>query len=110
MSIKITEAAATKIKELLKEQNLPEATAGLRFGIIGGGCAGFEYVFDLDSEATKFDEIFEQSGSKVFCDKKSYLFLNGTQLDYQKTVMSQGFVVINPNSKGGCGCGRSFSV
>jgi len=110
MSITITETAATKIKELISEYDLPVETTGLRFGIVGGGCSGFEYKFELSENPEKTDQVFEQSGAKLFCDKKSYLFLNGVQLDYQKSVMSQGFVVTNPNAKGGCGCGKSFSV
>lgn len=110
MSIKLTEAAATQIKVLLTEASLPEATAGLRLGVTGGGCAGYSYTFDLGKEPAHFDSVFEQFGARVFCDKKSYLFLNGTEIDYQKTTMSQGFVVKNPNSKGSCGCGSSFGV
>ncbi|SRR5579871_1895972 len=109
MSITMTEKAAEKIKELVKERNLPE-TAGLRLGIKGGGCAGFEYVVDLSNEATKFDVVSESHGARVFCDKKSYLFLNGTEVDFQRTLMVQGFVFKNPAAKGGCGCGTSFSI
>lgn len=110
MSITITEAAANKVKELIKEANFSPDIAGLRFGIIGGGCAGFSYNIDLEDKPTDSDNIFEQFGVKIFCDKKSYLFLNGCEIDYQKTVMAQGFTIKNPNSKGGCGCGSSFSV
>ena len=109
MAITVSEKAADKIKELVKERNLP-ATAGFRMGIKGGGCSGFEYIVDLSNEATKFDVVSECHGVKVFCDKKSYLFLNGVEVDYQKTLMAQGFVFKNPNSKGSCGCGTSFSI
>ena len=109
MAITMTEVAASKIKEILKERHVPD-TGGLRLGIKGGGCSGFEYVVDLASEATKFDIVSERDGARVICDKKSYLFLNGTEVDYQKALMGQGFVFKNPNSKGSCGCGTSFAI
>ncbi|HZU97536.1 MAG TPA: iron-sulfur cluster assembly accessory protein [Planctomycetota bacterium] len=109
MAITVTEKAASKIREILKERNLPQ-TGGLRLGLKGGGCAGFEYIVDLANEPTKFDLVTELEGARVIVDKKSYLFLNGTEVDYQKTLMGQGFVFKNPNSKGNCGCGTSFNV
>lgn len=108
MAIKVTAAAAEKIKDLIKEKQLEDA--GLKIGIKGGSCAGFEYVIDLIKESEKFDIITEEFGIKIFCDKKSYLFLNGTIIDYQKSLMAQGFVFNNPNSKGSCGCGKSFNI
>ncbi len=109
MAITVTDKAASKIKEILKERNLP-ATGGLRLALKGGGCAGFEYIVDLANEVTKFDLVTELDGARVIVDKKSYLFLNGTEVDYQKTLMGQGFVFKNPNAKGACGCGTSFNV
>jgi iron-sulfur cluster assembly protein len=109
VAITVSEKAAEKIKEIMKERNLP-STAGLRVGLKGGGCAGFEYVVDLSNEPTKFDMVAEKDGARVFCDKKSYLLLNGTEVDYQKALMGQGFVFKNPNAKGGCGCGTSFAI
>ena len=110
MSLKLTLAAADKIKELLKEKQSSETTGGLRLGIRGGSCAGFEYTVDIADKPSLFDIVSEEFGASVFCDKKSYLFLNGTVIDYQKNLMSQGFVFSNPNSKGSCGCGKSFDI
>jgi len=109
MPITITEIAAAKIKELILEKKMPETT-GLRLGIMGGGCHGMEYRVDLVSVPDQFDVTFENFGARIFCDKKSYLFLNGTIVDYQKTLMTQGFVFTNPNAKGTCGCGKTFSI
>jgi iron-sulfur cluster assembly protein len=109
MAVLLSEIAAKKIKEILKERNVPE-TGGLRLALKGGGCSGFEYIVDLAPEPNKFDMITERDGARVFVDRKSYLFLNGTEVDYQKALMSQGFVFKNPNTKSSCGCGTSFNV
>ena len=109
MAITLTEMAASKVKDVLKENGYPEV-GGLRVGVKGGGCSGFEYVLDLAKESTKFDVVSESHGARVFCDKKSYLFLNGSEVDFQKTLMHAGFVVKNPQSKATCGCGTSFAI
>ena len=109
MAVTLSEMAAKKVAEVLKENGLPD-TGGLRVGVKGGGCSGFEYVLDLAKEATKFDVVSESHGQRVFCDKKSYLFVNGSEVDFTKTLMHAGFVVKNPQSKASCGCGTSFAV
>lgn len=106
MSITLTEAAATKTKELIEEYMYQ----GLRLGIKGGGCAGFEYVISLAANPAPEDIISESHGVKVFCDKKSYLFVNGTEIDWKSDLMSSGFTFKNPQSTGNCGCNKSFSV
>lgn len=106
MAITLTEAAAKKAKELIEEYGY----IGVRLGIKGGGCAGFEYAFSLADQEHEGDIVGEQHGVKIFCDKKSYLFVNGTTIDHETTLVAQGFKFLNPNSKGGCGCGSSFSV
>jgi iron-sulfur cluster assembly protein len=107
--IEITETAARRIKFLMDKQGLAEG--GLRVGIKGGGCSGLSYVFGWEKEARTGDEVFGgPEGTKIFVDKKSYLFLNGCVLDYDTGLMSKGFVLTNPNAKASCGCGQSFTV
>lgn len=107
--IAITEQAAAHIGKLMAKQGLSEG--GLRVGIKGGGCSGLSYVFAWEKEARMGDEVIEgPSGIKLFVDKKSLLYLRGTTLDYDTSLLSKGFVFQNPNAKGTCGCGTSFTV
>ncbi len=107
--IQISETAAKRIKFLMAKQGLAEG--GLRVGVKGGGCSGMSYVFAWEKEARAGDEVFEgPEGTRIFVDKKSYLFLKGCVLDYDTSLMSKGFVLSNPNAKASCGCGQSFSV
>ena len=115
MSITLTERAAQKVQEILAEKGLPEK-AGLRFAIKGGGCSGFEYVVDLVPQPRKFDmpsrhdKVFVSNGARILVDRKSLLFLDGTQIDWEEQDFGHAFVYENPNAKGICGCGTSFSV
>jgi iron-sulfur cluster assembly protein len=107
--IQITETASKKIRSLMAKQGLTEG--GLRVGVKGGGCSGLSYTFGWEKEARFGDEVFEgPEGAKLFVDKKSLLFLNGTSLDYDTALISQGFVFNNPNAKQTCGCGSSFGA
>jgi iron-sulfur cluster assembly protein len=107
--IQITEAAAKKIRSLMEKQGLSEG--GLRVGIKGGGCSGLSYVFSWEKEARTGDQVFEgPENTRVFVDKKSYLYLKGTVLDFDAGLLSKGFVLTNPNAKSACGCGQSFQV
>lgn len=109
MAIELTKVAVEKIREIMRDQGMTEG--GLRVGVKGGGCSGLGYTLALDSEAQPTDKIFEVEGVKVFVDPKSYLYLNGTTLDYKfEGLMQRGFTFVNPNSAGDCGCGESFSV
>ena len=104
--ITITDRAAAKIRALLagaKEGH------GLRVKVVEGGCSGFEYKMDIHSPDAQ-DEIFEKNGARVLLDPQSVLHLNGTELDYKNELMQTGFVFNNPNVKGTCGCGISFSA
>ena len=115
MTITLTERAAEKVKEILAERELPE-TAGLRFGIKGGGCSGFEYTVDLEANPRKFDmprrsdKVFVSNGARILVDKKSLLFLEGTEIDWEEQRFGHAFTYTNPNASGVCGCGTSFSV
>jgi len=107
MSIEISETAAKKIRTLMSKQGITDG--GLRVGVKGGGCSGLSYTFAWEKEARFGDEVFQgPEGSKLYVDKKSLLFLNGTVLDYDTNLVSKGFVFNNPNAKTTCGCGSSF--
>jgi iron-sulfur cluster assembly protein len=107
--IQISETAARRIRVLMDKQGMTEG--GLRVGIKGGGCSGLSYVFAWEKAARPGDEVFEgPEGTRIFVDKKSLLFLKGTVLDYDTSLLSKGFVLQNPNAKSTCGCGTSFTV
>jgi iron-sulfur cluster assembly protein len=107
--IEMTETAARKIRTLMAKQGIDEG--GLRVGVKGGGCSGLSYTFAWEREPRFGDEVFEGSdGAKLYVDKKSLLYLNGTILDYDTTLIGRGFVFNNPNAKGTCGCGSSFGA
>ena len=107
--ISLTERAAHEVKRIVTEQKLPEATA-LRVGVKGGGCSGFSYTLGFDDQVTETDQILEVDGVKVVCDPKSFLYLHGTQIDFEDNLMGRGFKFGNPNAAKTCGCGESFSV
>ena len=109
MSIEVSAGAAHKIRTLMAKQGISEG--GLRVGVKGGGCSGLSYTFAWEREARLGDEVFEgPDGAKVFIDKKSLLYLNGTVLDYDTSLIGRGFVFSNPNAKTTCGCGSSFGA
>ena len=106
--IQITETAAKKIQTLMAKQGIDDG--GLRVGVKGGGCSGLSYTFAWEKEPRVGDEVFEGHGAKIYVDRKSLLFLNGTTLDYDTALLSRGFVFNNPNAKQTCGCGSSFGA
>ena len=107
--IQISEGAARKIRTLMAKQGIDDG--GLRVGVKGGGCSGLSYTFAWEKQARMGDEVFEgPQGARIYVDKKSLMFLNGTVLDYDTNLISQGFRFSNPNAKSTCGCGSSFSV
>lgn len=108
MAIEISEKAAQHIRTLSDQKGTPGG--GLRLGVKGGGCSGLSYFIDWASEPTKHDQVIERDGARVFVDPKSAVFLQGTVIDWQQTLMQSGFVFRNPNVKSACGCGESFSV
>lgn len=107
--IHLTEKAAGKIRQLMVQEGVPES-GGLRVGVQGGGCSGLTYAMRLETQARNRDKIFEEYGARLFVDLKSYLYLNNTTLDYQETLMRQGFVFENPQATRSCGCGSSFTA
>lgn len=110
MAITLTETAAKEIKSIIEQQELDKESVRLRVGVKGGGCSGFSYLLDLTEQSRDNDEAFDQNGVKLVCDPKSYLYLNGTTIDFKDEVMGRGFVFNNPNATSTCGCGSSFSA
>ena len=107
----ITDAAIQRIKDLISQRG-SQYTTGIRIGVKSSGCTGLAYTFEYVDEDTKDDEKIQLQNTDVFIyiDSKALLFLFGTKLDFVETELESGFVFINPNSKGECGCGESFYV
>ena len=139
MSVIITESAAREINAIVNQQGLDPEKIRLRVGVKGGGCSGFSYILDLTEVQKDTDELWEftyrasedgktvtrveaaaggavataEPGTftvRVVCDPKSYLYLNGTTIDFKDEIMGRGFVFSNPNATTTCGCGSSFSA
>ncbi|PYM40433.1 MAG: iron-sulfur cluster assembly protein IscA [Candidatus Rokuibacteriota bacterium] len=108
MALALTEKATQQVKKLLEDQNLHGVF--LRMGVKGGGCSGLSYSLEFDSELGPHDKKFDIDGVAVVCDAKSYLYLNGTTLDYVTEGLQGGFTFNNPQAKSSCGCGTSFSA
>jgi len=109
MAVALSENASRQVKQLKQAQNLPE-NVFLRMGVKGGGCSGMSYSLEFDTELGPHDKEFEIDGVKVVVDKKSYIYLNGTTLDYVQQGLTGGFTFVNPQAKSSCGCGTSFSA
>ena len=137
MAVNVTETAVREIANIIKQQDLDPAKVRLRVGVKGGGCSGFSYLLDLTETQKDTDELWEytypvaktngthaassaDAGNiatvqdtftlRVICDPKSYLYLNGTTIDFKDEIMGRGFVFNNPNATSSCGCGSSFSA
>jgi iron-sulfur cluster assembly protein len=108
MAIGVSQKAAERIHGILRKEGATDG--GLRIGVKGGGCSGLSYVMRFETEKRKGDKVFEEHGVKLFVDLKSYLYLNGTTLDWEDTLIEQRFAFVNPNASRSCGCGSSFAV
>jgi len=108
MAIEISDNALSEVRRMMDKEQVN--AAGMRVGVKGGGCSGLSYNLAFESQARTGDKVFERDGIKLFCDLKSYIYLNGTVLDYDSGLMGKGFVFMNPNAKKSCGCGSSFST
>ncbi len=106
--ITLADSAVDRLKGLLAERNTPQA--GLRIAVKGGGCSGLAYHMEWAEQPKERDKVFERDGVRVFVDPKSYLYLLGTELVYEDGLLASGFKLQNPNVKGACGCGESFTV
>src|SRR5579884_4193306 len=107
--IAVTEKAIAKIRSAMTKEGISPAEGGLRLGVQGGGCSGLTYNIRFDSQPRERDRIFQFGEVRVFVDPKSYIYLHGMILDWEDTLIKQGFNFINPNSQMSCGCGTSFS-
>jgi iron-sulfur cluster assembly protein len=104
----LTDAAADRVKAIIARADRP--IAGLRVGVKNGGCAGMSYTMDYAEAAQPGDEVVEDKDVRVFIDPKALLFLLGTEMDFQTTKLSSGFVFNNPNQTSACGCGESVAI
>lgn len=107
--ITVSENAKSHALELMKAENHPEH-AFIRVGVEGGGCSGLSYKLEFDTHLKEGDQQFEDKGIKIVVDRKSFLYLVGTELEYTGGLNGKGFVFNNPNANRTCGCGESFSV
>ncbi|WP_224365433.1 HesB/IscA family protein [Hyalangium versicolor] len=106
--IVLSDSAVQRLRVLLEQRQTPEA--GLRLAVKGGGCSGLQYAMEWAEKPRERDKIFERDGVRVFVDPKSYLYLMGTELTFEESLMGSGFKLQNPNVKTACGCGESFTV
>ena len=106
--ITFTGTAVSKVKEIMAQQN--PVPAGLRVGVVGGGCSGFSYSMSFENGAGMMDKTFDFEGLKVYVDATSLMYLKGVTVDYIETLEGAGFKFDNPNVKSTCGCGSSFNV
>jgi iron-sulfur cluster assembly protein len=108
VALNVTDAAAERVKALLDKRGKP--SVGIRVGVRTAGCSGLSYTLEYADEKGKFDEVVTDKGVTVLIDPKAVMFLLGSTMDYAEDKLKKGFVFINPNEKGRCGCGESFHV
>lgn len=108
--IKVSETAKKKVIELMSDDGYNPSTDYIRVGVKSGGCSGLSYDLKFDKNAAEDDKVFEDNGIKIIVDKKSFLYLIGTTLEYSGGLNGTGFVFNNPNANRTCGCGESFSL
>jgi iron-sulfur cluster assembly protein len=108
--IQVTERAVRRIRAVLAKEGVSPEQGGMRLGVQGGGCSGLSYSIRFDTQPRERDRVYEFNGVRVFVDPKSYIYLHGMTVDYEETLMRQGFNFINPNTTKSCGCGTSFSA
>ena len=105
----VTPRAVARIRSAMAKEGIAPEEGGLRLGVTGGGCSGLSYAIKFDTHPRERDRVYTFDGVRVFVDPKSFVYLHGMTLDYEETLMRQGFNFINPNSARSCGCGTSFS-
>ena len=108
--IQVSDTAKEKLAQLMTQDGHSSQTSFIRVGVLSGGCSGLSYKMDFDSEKKASDKLFENNGIRILVDKKSFLYLVGTTLDYSGGLNGKGFVFKNPNANRTCGCGESFSL
>ena len=107
--IQVTASALKRIRVAMAKEGISPAEGGLRLGVQGGGCSGLSYNIRFDTQPRDRDRIYQFEDVRVFVDPKSFIYLHGMILDYEETLLRQGFNFVNPNSTKSCGCGSSFS-
>ena len=107
--VTVTPTAVTEVRRYMEEQGATD-NAGLRVGVLPGGCSGFQYGLNIEDEPGDDDMTFESQGIRLFVDPFSLQYLQGTEIDYVSTFQGSGFTFNNPNATGGCGCGSSFTA
>ncbi|MBO0320885.1 iron-sulfur cluster assembly accessory protein [Muricauda sp. CAU 1633] len=108
--IKVSETAKQKVVSLMTEEGFDASTDFVRVGVKSGGCSGLSYELKFDKTAADSDKVFEDNAVRIIVDKKSFLYLVGTTLEYSGGLNGKGFVFNNPNAQRTCGCGESFSL
>ncbi len=108
--IQVSETAKKKVLEMMQEDGFNTTTDFVRVGVKSGGCSGLSYELKFDKQSHETDKVFEANGVKIAVDKKSFLYLVGTTLEYSGGLNGKGFVFNNPNANRTCGCGESFSL
>jgi len=108
--IKVSDSAKIKVVQLMTEDGYDATNDYVRVGVKSGGCSGLEYVLKFDKELGETDKVFEDNGVKVAVEKKSFLYLAGTTLEFSGGLNGKGFIFNNPNASRTCGCGESFSL
>jgi iron-sulfur cluster assembly protein len=110
VTLTLTERAGQEVKKFLAEEKVSPESAGLRVGVLPGGCSGFRYSLNIEEHPAADDVVVESAGVRLFVDEFSAPYLNGTVIDYKSNFQESGFAFENPNASGGCGCGSSFTV
>ena len=108
MAIQLTQGAASKVEDMIATQAIDDGV--VRLGVTAGGCSGYEYVLDIVPGVRDNDRVFVSHGVRVVCDPRSYLYVNGTVVDFDDAMMGGGFKFENPNATRSCGCGTSFQA
>ncbi|MDJ0644453.1 MAG: iron-sulfur cluster assembly accessory protein [Flavobacteriaceae bacterium] len=108
--IQVSDIAKNKVIELMREDGYDATTDFVRVGVKSGGCSGLSYELNFDRSKTETDKVFEDNNIKIIVDKKSFLYLVGTTLEYSGGLNGKGFVFNNPNANRTCGCGESFAL
>ena len=109
-SVQVTERALSRIRSAMEKEGISPEQGGLRLGVQGGGCSGLSYNIRFDTQPRERDRVFTFSGVRLFVDPKSFIYLSGMILDYENSLIKQGFNFVNPNASRSCGCGSSFSA
>jgi len=110
VTLTLTDRAADEVRKFMADEKVSPETAGLRVGVLPGGCSGFKYSLNIEDKPLDDDVVIETSGVRCFVDGFSAQYLNGVQIDFKSNFQESGFAFENPNATGGCGCGTSFTV